>query len=413
MPSAAAALRTLTGRGWGFLAAAAAIAVSAPLTGEKDLLAAAVLLCTIPLLSVGLVSLARFRLATARQLQPDRVRAGEEAKVTIWLENTTPVATGTLLIDDQLPYALASPQRHRVDRLGGGDTVKSSYVICPSRRGHYPIGPLTVQFTDPFGLATLTRAFASHSELIVTPAVIPLPSADHHLQLGGVGERRARSAALVGMLEPATRAYQDGDDVRKIHWRASARLDELQVRREEKPQHSTATVFLDTRSIAHRGADDASSFEWAVAAAASICAQLEQVGYDVTLLTAGGRQIRGSTDAILQALASVDLTPDSTLDPAASPPAARGQHAGLTVALVGVTDDVSVTADIAALLPLRAPGSAGFALLIGSRRAASLLDTADATFAAAQWRVGQAVSGTNLTALWGELVGATPYREPT
>src|SRR3712207_8466628 len=88
-----------------------------------------------------------------------------------------------------------------------------------------------------------------------------------------------------------TRAYRHGDDLRKVHWRATARSGELMVRLEERPWKAQATLLLDTRSRAHlivrptpagRRAATATgpetpppdSLEWLVEAAASIGIEL-------------------------------------------------------------------------------------------------------------------------------------------
>jgi uncharacterized protein (DUF58 family) len=58
------------------------------------------------------------------------------------------------------------------------------------------------------------------------------------------------------------------------------------VRREEQPWQSRATVFVDNRSVAHEGEGSSSSFERAVAAAASVAMHLVSRGYRVRLVTA-------------------------------------------------------------------------------------------------------------------------------
>ncbi len=66
------------------------------------------------------------------------------------------------------------------------------------------------------------------------------------------------------------RGYRYGDDLRRVHWRSTARYGELMVRREEQPQRARCTVLLDTRVVAYEGAGPDSAFEWAVSGAASV-----------------------------------------------------------------------------------------------------------------------------------------------
>ena len=104
----------------------------------------------------------------------------------------------------------------------------------------------------------------------------------------GSGDNRPRAFATGSAEDVTVREYRRGDDLRRVHWRSSARVGELMVRREEQPWQSRATLFLDNRTRAHRGQGIASSLEAAVSAAASIAVHLSQRGFTVRLVTATG-----------------------------------------------------------------------------------------------------------------------------
>src|SRR6266545_282585 len=278
------ALGGLTTRGRSFLAAAAAAGVSALLLGEKDLLRVAALLALLPLLAVFAVARTRYRLTCSRVLQPHRTPIGTAARVVLRLHNTSGFPTGTLLLEDRLPYALGSRPRLVLERLGARRTTSVAYTVRADTRGRYPIGPLLVRLTDPFGLCELTRAFPSVNELTVIPQVVPLPAVRIAGEYVGSGESRSRSVASHGEDDAATREYRHGDDLRRVHWRSTARTGELMVRREEQPWESRATVILDPRLAAHRGEGPASSFEWAVSAVASTATHLRRGDYKVRLV---------------------------------------------------------------------------------------------------------------------------------
>ncbi len=89
------------------------------------------------------------------------------------------------------------------------------------------------------------------------------------------------------------RTYRRGDDLRRVHWRSTARYGELMVRREEQPQRSRATVLLDTREAAFEGVGPDSAFEWAVSGAASTLVHLLEQGFSVRLLTDTGSSVPG------------------------------------------------------------------------------------------------------------------------
>ncbi|WP_433049488.1 DUF58 domain-containing protein [Dactylosporangium sp. CS-033363] len=282
------ALRGLTTRGRSFLAAAAAALIAALILGERDLLRVALLLAALPLLSAAYVGRTRYRLSCSRTLDPHRVQVGASARVILRLQNLSRLPTGTMLLEDRLPYALGSRPRLVLEKLGAHQASSVAYTVRADVRGRYEVGPLVVRLTDPFGLCELTRAFPSVDRLTVIPQVVALPSVRLAGEFAGSGESRARSVAVHGEDDAATREYRYGDDLRRVHWRSTARTGELMVRREEQPWESRATVVLDTRSTAHRGEGPTASFEWAVSAAASIAVHLRHAGYKMRLVTDAG-----------------------------------------------------------------------------------------------------------------------------
>ena len=140
--------------------------------GEKDLLRVAVLLAALPLLAAAYVGRSRYRLACTRSLDPHRVPVGASARVLLRLQNLSRLPTGTLLLEDRLPYALGSRPRLVLERLGAQQASSVAYTVRAEVRGRYEVGPLVVRLTDPFGLCELTRSFPSADRLTVIPQVV-------------------------------------------------------------------------------------------------------------------------------------------------------------------------------------------------------------------------------------------------
>src|SRR5688572_29513219 len=284
------ALRGLTSRGRWFFGGAAVFAVSALIFGEKDLLRVAILLAALPLLAAAYVGRTRYKLSCSRSWQPHRAQVGGSSRVVLRLQNLSRLPTGTMLLEDRLPYALGSRPRLVLERLGPHQASSVAYTVRADVRGRYEVGPLVVRLTDPFGLCELTRSFPSVDRLIVIPQVVSLPTVRLAGEYAGTGESRSRTVAVHGEDDAATREYRNGDDLRRVHWRSTARTGELMVRREEQPWESRATVVLDTRSYAHRGEGPTASIEWAVSAAASIAVHLRQAGYKLRLVSVSGER---------------------------------------------------------------------------------------------------------------------------
>ena len=98
------------------------------------------------------------------------------------------------------------------------------YPLLGRVRGRFATGPLMVRTTDPFGLVRLDRQFVATSDVMVTPQVVPLPVMRTAGGAGSTGEERPHRIGVVGQDDALVREYHQGDDVRRIHWRSTARL---------------------------------------------------------------------------------------------------------------------------------------------------------------------------------------------
>lgn len=323
MPDVRDALSSLTVRGRTFLAGGITALVCALVLGQDSLARLGALVILLPLGSAYVLSRSRHRLVLRRTVEPPVVIAGEPALVRLVLTNEARTATGLLLLEEVLPYALGARPRFVVSSIAGHRDHHLTYPIRPEVRGRHEIGPLTIRATDPFGLVELGRTFQSTTPLVAVPRTIPLSAALAAQAWAGSGHSRPRSFS-VGHAEDATvREYRQGDDMRRVHWPTSARTEELMVRREEQPLQARAVIVLDNRTVAHHGRGLSSSFETAVVAAASIATQLVARGHRVSIATAteslatplrGRTQTARDTSSLLALLADVALTDAPMLD---------------------------------------------------------------------------------------------------
>lgn len=291
------ALSGLTTRGRSLVAAGLTAFFLALTLDQTDVMRVGILASALPLLAVLSVVRTRFRLACRRTVEPTRVAVGQSATVTLSLENVAPLPTGLLLVEDHLPHELGVRPRFVLDRLPPRSERRVDFAVRSDLRGQFMLGPLSVRLTDPFGFCRLDRSFSNRHRLIVTPAVEPLPTITLKADWSGSGDSRSRSVAAAGEDDVAVREYRHGDELRRVHWRATAKNGSLMVRREEQPWESRCSLLLDTRLDAHRGQGPDSSFERAVSAAASGAVHLSRRGYAVRLITPSGPRVTGtSTD---------------------------------------------------------------------------------------------------------------------
>ena len=411
------ALHHLTRRGRWLLGLGLATFVTSAALGQRDLMRIGVLLLVLPLLSALLLARTRYQLSSARGMRPTRISVDGSATSVLRLQNVSRLNTGLLLLSDQVPWELGRSPRFVVDQLVSGSRRDVRYELRAPMRGRYEVGPLQVQLVDPFGLCRMTRQFATTDHLTVVPQVIPLPAVPLVGDWSGLGESATRAIAATGEDDVLPREYRTGDELRRVHWKSTARSGELMVRREERPWRTRATVLLDTRAVAHRGDGPASTFEWAVTATASVACHLARRGYGLRLLDLDGQPVRTnapvSDDALpaqeaegplLDALAVV--TTQGRTVPRITDPAVRERaRDGLVVAVLADLDP----AHVQQLAGLRRGRATAVALIAdteqwpGPRRtpaAADRLERSVAVLRSHGWRVSVCAPGDDLATAW-------------
>lgn len=264
-------LTAFTPRGRALLASGLLIVAGALLIGERDLLRVGVLVVAIPLLGALSIVGAPRRLRHTRALEPPRIATGQDTRVHLHVMNpATRGTTITSFVTDTVPHSLGGPPRFQLAPLRPGESRELTYRVRAQLRGRFSIGPLRVSVRDALGCVEVHRRFDTSLSLIVTPTVVELPAASAQRARAGSGPSRARMVASSGEDDTVPREYRHGDELRRIHWRSTARHSVPMVRREEQQWQEHCTVLLDTRVATHAGRGRDSSLETAIAAAASI-----------------------------------------------------------------------------------------------------------------------------------------------
>ena len=366
--------------------------VAGLVVGQRELVVLGVLATALPLVAALLLLKSADRVVHSRSVVPSRVQAGHDARVMIRVGNSSStLPAASVSVGDTLPTRLGHEPRYFIGFLGARGVRDLAYLVRPSVRGDYPLGPLWVALTDPLGLVRVEQRPGAPDRLLVTPATVPLgrrgPADGSH---GDDSPLRAQSG--IGEQDPVPREYRYGDELRRVHWRSTAKYGELMVRRDEQHRREYGTVLLDTRRRAHTGAGSADSLETAVGAAASVALHLFEQSHEVRLYTDRGRLPATAPGSLLDGLAVLEASDQA--GPPLLPPAALG--ASLTVAVLG-----ALTAEEAAAL---AGSGGGHRLAVLCTQAAWPCDRVRTgvgrMLAASGWRVVHLPSLSELPPLW-------------
>lgn len=321
----------LTREGWLLGGGVLALVGVGRLLGIEELFVLGAAGAVLLLAAVIWVGRARFRLEVARTITPARVHAGSPSRVELTIRNVGTARTPVLKFSD--PVSRTRGAEILLAPFAPLASSHAAYHLPTEHRGILRLGPLTVEVSDPFGLARTSAVAAGRAEVIVYPridSVVPLPQTAGHDPLAGSEHPTAIGRA--GEDFYALRPYVMGDELRRVHWPTSARLDELMVRQDELPWQGRVTVLLDVRRPTHTAA----SLELCISATASIVMASWKRHDLIRLLTSDGTDTGFGADglhieSILEHLATVDSVPVGTFRPMMTNLAKTGGGGALVV----------------------------------------------------------------------------------
>lgn len=195
------------------------------------------------------------------------------------------------------------------------------------RRFAGSIGPIHIVKRDPFGIARRIVTTTSKIDVLITPRVTRSPIYRSLPDSSDVS-RESWQRVSSGSNTESLREYVVGDEPRRIHWRSSARLGQLMVRREASAPSDEILIVLDRRpttwntSPLFANDNSVENFELAVETVAALINELLPSGRVISLLCGvDGIMVVDITAnrSYLRLLASVEMT-DS--------PSSNSQHLG-------------------------------------------------------------------------------------
>lgn len=220
---------------------------------------------------------------------------GDEVEVPLTVENRQPLPLPWLEIDDEFPERLpvmGARQRSRgmPDRvaiqsvlgLWAYQRVRRRLRVRCAARGVFRFGPATVRLSDPFGILTREGQLPQTALLLVYPLVLPIERLGLPAR-APFGERKSALRLLEDPLRVAgVRPYMPGDEPRRVHWKATARLGTLQSKIYDPATRHALGVFVDVRTFerAVHGYDP-DLVELAIAVAASVASWALDQGFAV------------------------------------------------------------------------------------------------------------------------------------
>ncbi len=210
----------------------------------------------------------RKKLSLTREMRFGWAQVGDRLIERFNLSNDASVPA--LWVEVQDLSTLPGYQASRGTGVSSRSSIRWHRESVCLRRGLFYLGPTTIRTGDPFGVYTITLDYPASLPLLVLPPIVPLPM----IQVapgGRSGEGRPRADARDRVVSASSaRPYVPGDSRRWVHWKLSARHDELFVRLFDGTPAGDWWILLDMDARAQVGEGEDSTDELGVILAASL-----------------------------------------------------------------------------------------------------------------------------------------------
>jgi len=270
------------------------------------------------LISLFSLLLVRLRFSVIEEVEPSQTEAGVSGELSILLTN---------------PYIFPFPQlevEYILPGPGGGLPYAAAFSLLPlqririhetmtlSCRGVYPVGLKTLMIYDVFGLFRMKLPYEKLARRAM-PCVTVLPrmalpdEAALPVMESPINSSGAAKATEDTSSPDSVRLYRPGDQVKRMHWKLSARQGQLMVRTYEPAAVSDALIYLDTATPALEALEAWYASDMLTGAAVSLAARILQEGVPVRLIYLKDRRIEyrltslDDLSALRHALAALDI----------------------------------------------------------------------------------------------------------
>ncbi|MCM4169940.1 DUF58 domain-containing protein [Arenibacter sp. TNZ] len=175
----------------------------------------------------------------AERIVPEKLSNGDENEIEISVINSYLFPVG-LKILDEIPHQFQKRDFSIITNLGKGKEKIFRYNLRPTERGVYSFGNLNLFARSPIGLISKKYTFGNAREVPVYPSFLQLRKYDLMAFTNRLFEYGLKKIRRIGhtMEFEQIKDYVQGDDIRNINWKATAKKSQLMVNQyqDEKSQ---------------------------------------------------------------------------------------------------------------------------------------------------------------------------------
>lgn len=205
------------------------------------------------------------RVKISRELLP-RLSIGRDNPVVLKVEGGN--INSVVKIRDYYPNEFAVSTSTLNVNLSANNTQELTYTVQPNQRGEFSWGNIQVRQLGSWGLGWHDWQIPQNAQVKVYPDLVGLRSLSIRLTLQSSGSIRKVRQMGIGTEFAELRNYRNGDDLRFVDWKATARRSYANmgplVRVLEPEQEQTLLILLDRGRLMTANVQGLQRFDWGI-----------------------------------------------------------------------------------------------------------------------------------------------------
>ena len=201
----------------------------------------------------------------ARRKAPERLSNGDENPLSIYLENHYDFPVQIQIIDE-IPFQFQKRDLMFRTALQSAETQILEYTLRPTKRGEYSFGAVNVYVKSPIRLLKRRYQFSQDKMVIVYPSFLQLRAYELMAISNRLTELGVKKIQKIGQSQEfeQIRQYVQGDDIRNINWKATARRNDLMVNAFQEEKSQNVYCLIDKGRVMQMPFDGLSLLDYAI-----------------------------------------------------------------------------------------------------------------------------------------------------
>ena len=201
----------------------------------------------------------------AERILPDKLSNGDENPIQIQLANNYLFGVSVKLIDE-LPFQFQKRDFGLISVIKSGGSKTYDYNLRPTERGVYSFGSLNIFASSQIGFLSKKYTFDTSKEVPVYPSFLQLRKYDLIAFTNRLFEYGLKKIRRIGhtMEFEQIKEYIQGDDIRNINWKATAKKGQLMVNQFQDEKSQPIYSIIDKGRVMKMPFNELSLLDYAI-----------------------------------------------------------------------------------------------------------------------------------------------------